>query len=138
MRATGTRSEATLQNTALSSTACQVVKLNCEGAFSIVSIHTRYPPWNYCITPLLYSQHIHVNIEVFQYVPELGKPICLHTTAASEAVHELSQIVPHCPSIQISTLPTLGLVPSANLISPVVQLSVKLFVHELYQQYTRK
>ena len=54
-----------------------------------------------------------------QYIiPCHGSPNCLHTTLASDTLHESSQTVPQMPSIHTSTLPLVSS-PSTSIMSPV-------------------
>ena len=50
-------------------------------------------------------------------LPSEDNPIWVQTTVASASSHESSQTVPHLPSKQISTLPTISFGPPASLTS---------------------
>lgn len=51
-----------------------------------------------------------------QQTKYLGYPAIRHNTCASAKSKLLSQIVPHCPFMLISTLPSYGPDPPTNLI----------------------
>ena len=53
-----------------------------------------------------------------------GWPNCVHTTWASVTSHPLLHIEPHTLLTHISTLPSFSIIPSANLIAPLVLHSV--------------
>ena len=56
--------------------------------------------------------------------PWLEYPNCRHTTVASSVPQESSQTVPHSLFMQISTLPSFGMLPPTSRSWPVVQGAV--------------
>ena len=64
-------------------------------------------------------------IYMYNHLPVVAYPSCLHTTEASVASHVLSHTLPHTPPEQYSTLPSLLPCPAASLTVPLTpQLSV--------------
>ncbi len=55
----------------------------------------------------------------YTFVPVVEYPSCRHTTVASAEPQESSQTVPHSLLMQISILPSLGMLPPASRMSPV-------------------
>ena len=62
--------------------------------------------------------------------PRMEYPSCRHTTVASILLHESSHTVPHTLLlIQISTLPSFGMLPPSSCSWPVVQGAASKIMH---------
>ena len=60
-------------------------------------------------------------------------PNCLQTTVASFASQESSQTVPQSLLLQISTLPSIGILPPASLTSPLPHGAMMQFIYHACQ-----
>ena len=77
--------------------------------------------WEWESQMVLHKCSWYIIITWLSHEPVVEYPSWRHTTVASGAPQESSQIVPQILFMHISTLPSLGMLPPTNLSCPVVQ-----------------
>ena len=93
----------TIQQIDLISSAGRLTKPNGTPSLPIKGTHT----WNRACKEVIVGFTVYPWLKLSFHSPREGYPSCLHATAASLLSQLWLQIVPHLPSIHISTLPTL-------------------------------
>ena len=126
------RASGAVNESSLTTSAANIIQVDCASASTKVGITKGHCicwhrqmlycqqhslKFSYNFLRFLFIQCKYVRTSVWPWVEY---PSCRQTTVASVLLHKSSHTVPHTLFIQISTLPSFGMLPPASRNSPVV------------------